>query len=119
MYRPGLLAIGEFGKGKKLSKFCMLLSIRAFGITLPGNCVPVRGSRTVGNAPLEFTDFEKSPIRSNAVGTVTVTGSVGVTVCGFSIETKKKALLCTKALPSPNFGSGSGPLKLNPGILWR
>ena len=47
-------------------------------------------------APLEFFDCEKFPIRSRAVGTVTVTGSVGVIVCGFSIEKKKNALFRNK-----------------------
>src|SRR5436305_4598259 len=87
---------------------------------LPGNCKPVRGSSTTGVAPLEFLDREKFPIRSRAVGTVTVTGSVGVIVCGFSIETKKKALfLVNEGPPSPKRGSGKGPLKVKPGILWR
>src|SRR2546429_2752516 len=120
MYRPGLEAIGELGSGKKLSNAWPLLFMRAVGIMLPENCAAVKGSRTTGTAPLELIDFEKSPMRSKAVGTVTVTGSVGVIVCGFSIETKKKAFFRVKALlPSPNLSSGSGPLKLNPGILCR
>src|SRR5262249_40146233 len=108
----------ELGSGKKLSSACPLLFMRSVGIILPENWAPVSGSRTTGVAPLELTDFEKSPMRSKAVGTVTVTGSVGVIVCGFSIETKKKALLRNNAgPPSRNRGSGNGPPKLKPGIL--
>src|ERR1041384_6631619 len=100
--------------------FWLLVLLRAAGMMLPGNCKPVKGSSMTGVAPLEFLDWEKFPMRSRAVGTVTVTGSVGVIVCGFSIEIKKNALLCFKAdPPSPNLGNGSGPPKLNPGILWR
>src|SRR5437870_11064933 len=120
MYRPGLEAIGELGNGKKLSNACPLLFIRAVGIMLPENCAAVKGSRTTGTAPLELIDFEKSPMRSKAVGTVTVTGSVGVIVWGFSIETKKNALFLVRAEPpSPKRGNGNGPPKLKPGILWR
>src|SRR6478672_9496337 len=98
----------------------MLLLILKSGITLPGNCKPVSGSITAGVAPLEFFDCEKSPLRSSAVGTVTKTGSVGVRVCGFSNEKKKKALsLTSDGPPSPKRGNGKGPPKLNPGILWR
>src|SRR2546430_17655095 len=98
----------------------MLLLMRAAGITLPGNWLPVTGSRMTGGVPFESFDCEKSPIRSKAVGTVTVTGSVGVMVCGFSIEIKKNALLRNKpGPPSPNFGRGRGPPKLKPGILGR
>src|SRR5260370_33257658 len=93
---------------------------RAGGMILPGNCKPVSGSRTLGVTPLEFFDCEKSPFRSRAVGTVTVTGSVGEMVWGFSKEKKKKALfLDSDEPPSPNFGKGNGPPMLKPGILWR
>ena len=37
-----------------------------------------------GSKPGYLEDCEKFPMRSSAVGTVTVTGSVGVIVCGFS-----------------------------------
>src|ERR1051326_821158 len=112
--------MGAFGRGKKLSKFCMLLLILFAGMTFPGNCAPVAGSKTTGTVPLELIDFEKSPMRSRAVGTVTVTGSVGVIVCGFSAEIKKKALsLINEGPPSPKRGNGNGPPKLKPGILWR
>ena len=70
--------------------------------------------------PVEETDCEKSPTRSSADGIVTNTGSVGVIVCGFSSEKKKKALfLITLGPPSPNLGSGVGPPKLKPQILCR
>src|SRR5216684_4194601 len=125
MKRPGLQGIGELGSGKKLIKFCMLLLIRSAGMTLLtiAEPVPCGGSLTVTacGTPAELhpvIDLEKSPARSKAVGTVTVIGSVGVMVCGFSIEMKKKALFRIKpGPPSPNLGRGSGPPKLKPGIL--
>src|SRR5216683_5049045 len=87
---------------------------------LPGNCKPVRGSRTTGVALLEFFDCEKLPTRSRAVGTVTNTGSVGVIVCGFSMFTKKKALSFSHiGPPSPKRGRVKGPPTLNPQMLWR
>ena len=92
----------------------------ATGIMFPENCKPVSGSITLGVAPLEFLDREKLPCLSSAVGTVTVTGSVGEIVCGFSNEKKKKALFRVRAgPPSPNLNNGNGPPTLNPGILWR
>src|SRR3989442_12204295 len=92
----------------------------AAGIILPGNCKPVSGSITLGVTPLEFFDSKKFPCRSRAVGTVTVTGSVGVIVCGFSKEKKKNALFLIRlGPPSPKRGSGNGPPILKPGILWR
>ena len=96
----------------------MLLLMRKSGIIFPANCRPVSGSKTTGVAPLEFFDCEKFPRRSSAVGTVTVTGSVGVIVCGFSYEKKKNDLFETKPRPpSPKVGSGKGPPMLNPGTL--
>src|SRR5438034_9863660 len=100
--------------------FCMLLLIRKYGMMLPGNCTPVSGSMTIGVTPFEFFDCEKFPIRSSAVGTVTVTGSVGVMVWGFSKEKKKNDLFFNRLWPpSPKRGKGSGPPILKPGTLWR
>src|SRR5713226_5146389 len=124
IYRPGLVAVGELGNGKKFSSAWPLLFIRLAGIRFPANWLPVL-SEIVAAIGLPFLstpeiDLEKSPIRSKAVGTVTVTGSVGVIVWGLSIETKKKALfLVNEGPPSPKRGSGNGPPKLKPGILWR
>src|SRR5438477_7852733 len=88
----------------------------AAGMMFAGNCKPVRGSITSGVTPVEFFDCEKLPILSRAVGTVTVTGSVGEIVWGFSNAKKKKALsLSSEAPPSPNLGRGNGPPILKPG----
>src|SRR6478752_10388849 len=79
---------------------------------------PVRRGSAINTAPVVDRDCEKSPARSNAVGTVTNTGSVGVIVCGFSYEKKKNALFLTNILSlSPNLGSHRGPPKLKPQIL--
>ena len=60
--------------------------------------------------PVLSTDCEKLPARSSAEGIVTKTGSVGVIVCGFSSEKKKKDLSRSRRWPpSPNLGSGIGP----------
>src|SRR5207253_6903690 len=72
----------------------------ATGMMFPGNCKPVRGSITLGVAPLEFLDREKLPCLSSNVGTVTVTGSVGEIVCGFSNEKKKRSEEHTSELQS-------------------
>src|SRR5262249_30869356 len=74
------------------------------------------GSRTKTAWPLELIDFEKSPARSSAVGTVTKRGSFGVIWCGFSYAKKKNALSFSQNFPpSPNLGNGNGPPKLPPG----
>src|SRR5262249_39711677 len=78
------------------------------------------GSRTNTWAPFELIDFEKSPRRSRSDGTVTKRGSFGVIWCGFSYAKKKNALSFNQNFPpSPNLGSGNGPLKLPPGYRWR
>src|ERR1044072_5479956 len=78
------------------------------------------GSRMNTCAPLELIDFEKSPLRSRAVGTVTKRGSFGVIWCGFSYAKKKNALSFNQNFPpSPNLGNGNGPPKLPPGYRCR
>src|SRR5262245_45907247 len=74
------------------------------------------GSRIKTLAFDEFTDCEKSPLRSRAVGTVTKRGSCGLIWWGFSYAKKKKALsFINLGPPSPNLGSGIGPPILPPG----
>src|SRR5262249_46730211 len=106
---------GEFGKGKKFSSACPLLLIRFAGMRFPSKGLPVTGSVMTTGFPVLSTDFEKSPRRSRSVGIVTNTGSVGVIVCGFSREKKKKALSLLSF--GKSFGIRTGPLKLNPQML--
>src|SRR3989442_4053617 len=82
--------------------------------------VKIAGSRTKTLAFDELIDWEKSPARSSAVGTVTKRGSCGFLWCGFSIEKKKKAFSLSRlGPPSPKLGSGMGPPKFSPGRVVR
>src|SRR5688572_1738424 len=105
MLRPsGLAAVARDGSRKQ--------PLVSAAVQLPGS----NGALMNTFAFAELIDCEKSPFRSSAVGIVTNRGSCGVIWCGFSYEKKKYAFSFSQKLPpSPNFGNGSGPLKLPPG----
>ena len=70
--------------GKVFSSACPLGLIRSAGIRLPGNGMPVNGSVTTIRLPPESKLCEKSPIRSNAVGTVACDALTGASTLHFS-----------------------------------
>src|SRR4051795_12567858 len=89
------------GRGKRLSSFCPLGSIRFAGTMLPGTGVRVVGSRIV------TPDCEKLPLRSSAVGNVFVLAVVGMVSGRKSCDQKKNNLSRFRLKRIP--GSSTGP----------
>src|SRR5450756_1064850 len=83
----------KFGSGKMFSRACPFGSMRLAGTRLPGNGCKVLGSFTTINAPLWLTDWEKSPVLSSAVGTVTFCKALVFLIGQNSSVQKKKSLL--------------------------
>src|SRR5689334_278988 len=93
------------------------LLIRLAGITLPGKLAFVRGSRTRMSAPPGFSDCEKSPALSRAVGSVCTDGVEPAEVLGLLSKLKKKKSFWRAVLKS--FGMVIGPPMATPFVLKR
>src|SRR5215472_16051949 len=81
----------KLDSGKDFSSARPFESSRLVGMTLPGNGAPVLGSLTTISEPFRFSDCEKSPARSSAVGTVTCRSAPGLFTGHPSCDQKKNS----------------------------
>src|SRR2546426_5426941 len=86
---PGAGLTYPFAIGNRLKIPFPTGSIIDCGILFPGYCARVAGSIIGMTAPAEFRVFEKSPLRSAAVGMLAILVVVGCAIWVNSWETKK------------------------------
>src|SRR5574340_1663888 len=82
---------GKLGCGKTFIRAVPFVSTRFAGITLPGNTARVVGSVMGISLPFRSMDWEKSPARSSAVGTVTLP-EPPLLIGQYSCDQKKNSL---------------------------